>query len=158
MMQRTVFSTLAVGLAAVLAGCGTNAPAPSAAAEAAPAAATATATSEAAAKGVAPEHAELIARSDAYWQARRTADVAGAYALTTPGYRAVHTLEQFAVDYGAIPNLTGGEVSSVQCDEQRCELTRSFVTSSPFMSGTRIPISISETWVKQEGQWWRFVQ
>lgn len=160
MMQRTVFSTLVLGLAAVLAGCASNGTAPTAAADvSAAASAPASHAADAAPNtAVAAEHAALIARSDAFWQARRTVNVAAAYALTSPGYRSVHSLEQFQLDYGAVPNLMGGDVVSVQCEQQRCVIQRSFTTTTPFTGATRVPISIDEIWVHQDGEWWRFIQ
>lgn len=45
---------------------------------------------------------EIVAKSDAqaFWDARPKAKVDKAYALTTPAYRKVHTLEQFK-QYGS---------------------------------------------------------
>ena len=152
MMQRTTFTVLALVAAATLAGCSATAPAASATDGVATAAPPAPPASGDAIQ------AQVQQRSDAYWQARRTADVAAAYALTSPGYRAVHTLEQFRLDYGAIPNLTGGDIVSAHCEQERCELVRAFKTSSPLMPSTLVPISISEVWVQQDGQWWRFIE
>ena len=149
MMQRTTFTALALVAVAALAGCSATAPAGAAPDAAATSAANAPADAT---------HAQVQARSDAYWKARRSADVATAYSLTSPGYRAVNSLEQFQLNYGAIPNLPGGGVASIQCAGQRCKLTRSFFAVSAFMPNTKVPISIDEVWVQQDGQWWIFVQ
>ena len=149
MMQRTTFTALALVAVAALAGCSATAPAGAAPDAAATSAANAPADAT---------HAQVQARSDAYWKARRSADVATAYSLTSPGYRAVNSLEQFQLDYGAIPNLTGGDVVSIQCEGQRCKLTRSFFTSTALMPGAQVPISIDEIWVQQDGLWWIFIQ
>jgi len=54
--------------------------------------------------------------------------------------------------------LKGGDIAWVKCDEARCEVRKHFTTSSPVMPRTTVPISISEIWIKEEGQWWLFVE
>ena len=85
-------------------------------------------------------------------------DVAKTYAFTSPGYRAVNDQEKYRLSYGVIPALQGGDVVSVTCEPARCELRKSFTTSTPAMMGARIPISINEVWIKEEGRWWLFIQ
>lgn len=100
----------------------------------------------------------VLQRSNDYWKARMAGEVAKTYAVTTPSYRALNDQEKFRLKYGAVPILKGGEVISVTCEEARCEVRKSFTTSTPLMTGARIPIAISEIWVKQDGQWWLFVE
>ncbi|MFG0607779.1 hypothetical protein [Delftia sp. WSY_14] len=104
-----------------------------------------------------PEEA-VTQRSNAFWKARMAGDVPKAYAFTSPGYRAVNDQERYRLDHGVIPALKGGEITSVTCEQERCEVRKDFTTSTPMMRGARIPISIGEVWIKEDGQWWLFVQ
>lgn len=97
-------------------------------------------------------------RSNDFWKARMAGEVAKAYAFTSPGYRAVNDQEKYRLDHGVIPALKGGEIASVTCEQERCEVRKDFTTSTPMMRGARIPISIGEVWIKEDGQWWLFVQ
>ncbi|MCB4789418.1 MULTISPECIES: hypothetical protein [unclassified Delftia] len=104
-----------------------------------------------------PEEA-VTQRSNAFWKARMAGEVAKTYALTSPGYRAVNDQEKYRLAHGVIPVLKGGDIAWVKCDEARCEVRKNFTTSSPVMPRTSVPISISEIWIKEEGQWWLFVE
>jgi hypothetical protein len=35
---------------------------------------------------------------------------------------------------------------------------KNFTTTSPIMANTQIPISISEVWTQEDGQWWLFLE
>ncbi|MDR0224938.1 MAG: hypothetical protein LBI66_00835 [Burkholderiaceae bacterium] len=102
--------------------------------------------------------AAVTQRSNDFWKARMAGEVAKAYAFTSPGYRAVNDQEKYRLNHGVIPVLKGGEIASVTCEEARCEVRKNFVTYTPMMRGAEIPISISEVWIKEDGQWWLFVQ
>ena len=99
MKQRTIFSSLALALAAALAGCAATTPT---AAPDAPATA-----SQEAAQG---HEAQIRQRSEAFWEARRRNDVAAAYALTSPSYRKVHDQEFFRVHYAGLPVVATREI------------------------------------------------
>lgn len=106
-------------------------------------------------------------RSAAYWQARFSGDVAKAYSYMTPGYRAINDESSYALSYGSVPNLRDPELLSVTCDvpegadpkdTQRCVVRKQFSSgvAIPLVKKMRIPISIDETWIKDDGQWWLF--
>lgn len=106
-------------------------------------------------------------RSAAYWQARFSGDVAKAYSYMTPGYRALNDQRKYALSYGAAPNLRDPQLISVECAEadgqakdsvQRCVLRKEFSTQMPLIGQGAIPIAMSETWIKEDGQWWLFQQ
>jgi hypothetical protein len=101
---------------------------------------------------------QVTQRSNEFWKVRMAGEVGKAYAFTTPGYRAVNSQEKYRLNYGAVPILKGGDIASIKCEELRCEVRKSFTTSSPMMGDTEIPIAISEVWVKEDGQWWLFME
>ncbi len=104
-----------------------------------------------------PEEA-VTQRSNAFWKARMAGELAKAYAFTTPGYRAVNDQEKYRLNYGVFPSVKGGDLVSVTCEPLRCEVRKNFTTSAPMMPGVSIPIAMSEVWIKEDGQWWLFVQ
>ncbi|WFF81971.1 hypothetical protein [Delftia tsuruhatensis] len=104
-----------------------------------------------------PEEA-VTQRSNEFWKVRMAGDVGQAYAFTTPGYRAVNSLEKYRLNHGAVPSLSGGSIAWVKCDDKRCEVRKNFTTSSPVMGNAQIPISISEIWTQEDGQWWLFLE
>ncbi|MFG0785124.1 hypothetical protein [Delftia tsuruhatensis] len=97
-------------------------------------------------------------RSNDFWKVRMAGDVAKAYAFTTPGYRAVNSQEKYRLIHGAVPSLSGGSIAWVKCEDKRCEVRKNFTTSSPVMGNAQIPISISEIWTQEDGQWWLFLE
>lgn len=100
----------------------------------------------------------VLARSGDFWAARASGDFQKAYSFTTKGYRLVNDVEQYRLQYGAAPVLKNARLVSVKCEQERCEVVKEFTTSSPFMRGTPIPISLAEIWLYQDGQWWLHVQ
>lgn len=109
-------------------------------------------------------------RSADYWKARLSGDIAKAYSYMAPGYRALNDERKYGLAYGVVPNLSGGEVVSVNCDggaskqekeaqpAQRCVLRKQFTTTMPLASSVQVPIGLDETWIKEDGQWWLFLE
>lgn len=118
-----------------------------------------------------PEQA-VQQRSAGYWKARLSGDIAKAYGYMAPGYRALNDEKKYGLAYGAVPNLSGGEVVSVNCDggaakpekqaeaqvTQRCVLRKQFTTTLPMSGNVEVPIAMNETWIKEDGQWWLFLE
>lgn len=102
--------------------------------------------------------AQVAQRSAAYLKARQVGEVDKAYAFLAPSYRAVKSQEKFRLENGSATLLTGGDLVSSKCEETRCTVLRNFKTKVPMMGGAEVPISISETWVSEDGQWWLFME
>lgn len=105
-----------------------------------------------------PPEVQVTNRSNAFLKARQTGEVEKAYALTTPSYRAIKTKERFVLENGSVTPLKGGELLSVKCEEVRCVVRRNFQASSAAMGEVLVPISITEAWVNQDGQWWLYME
>lgn len=97
-------------------------------------------------------------RSDAFWAARMSNDVAKAYQYTSPSYRQINDVERFRRDYAGIPMVNRREIASVHCNEEqaRCVLKQKFEAALPMMKGTLVPVYADEIWVREDGQWWIF--
>lgn len=96
-------------------------------------------------------------RSAAYLKARQAGELDAAYAYLTPSYRALKTKERFRLENGVATTLKGGERLSTNCDPERCVIRRNFTATAPSMPGVDVPISITEAWVLEDGQWWLFL-
>ncbi len=97
-------------------------------------------------------------RAGEYWQARVSGDYAKAYALSTPAYRKLHTLEQFRMQFGAGAALQGADVVNVTCEPEKCT-ARIKISAAPALAGMNlgtIATHLSETWLLEDGQWWRY--
>ena len=126
-------AALAACLAAVLAGCATTPTAPE----------------------------EVVKeRATQYWQARIAGKPAQAYALLTPAYRSVRTLEQYTLQYGSPGGITAAEVASVQCEPEKCTARVKLTTKVPLpmLNMDKISTYVDETWLLDGGTWWRYLE
>ncbi len=105
------------------------------------------------------EATRLRERVEARWQAILALDFDHVYQFATPDYRATHSLEHFKNQYAAQVERKGIEVRSVEFDPEDPNLAKvlvilRFQTSGvvgPAFEGTS---RVTETWIKQQGQWW----
>ena len=81
------------------------------------------------------------------------------YALTSPGYRAVNTLEQYAADFGGRMMWTDVAVGSVAClpeDEPTyCNVTM-LISYRPMRQGYIQTTELSEKWIKVDSSWYAY--
>lgn len=101
---------------------------------------------------------QVTKRAAEYWQARIAGNPAQAYALLTPSYRKIKTLEQFTVQYGQPVSVIAAEVVSVNCEAEKCTAKMKLDTK-PFIPGLNlgvIDMYVDEIWLMEDGQWWHF--
>ncbi|MGP3505212.1 hypothetical protein [Paracidovorax citrulli] len=104
-----------------------------------------------------PEQA-VKERAEAYWKARIAGQYEKSYALTPPSYRKAFTKEQFARQFGNGASVTAAEVTNVECQPEKC-VAKVKLTAKPVIIGLKlnsIDTYLDETWVPEDGQWWRF--
>jgi hypothetical protein len=104
-----------------------------------------------------PEQA-VQQRASEYWKARVAGDYAKAYALATPSYRKLQTAEQFRLQFGSAASLKGAEPVNVTCEPEKCT-ARIKISAAPALAGMNlgtIDTHLSETWLLEDGQWWRY--
>lgn len=106
-----------------------------------------------------PEEA-VKERATQYWQARIAGKPAQAYALLTPAYRSVRTLEQYTLQYGSPGGITAAEVASVQCAPEKCTARVKLTTKVPLpmLNMDKISTYVDETWLPDGGTWWRYLE
>lgn len=102
--------------------------------------------------------AQVGQRAAAYWKARQAGQLDKAYALTAPSYRQVRTIDQFRRDLGVAALVQGVEVTSVNCEPERC-VARIKLEVSPSLPGVKlsnVSTHLNEIWLLEDGQWWRY--
>lgn len=96
-------------------------------------------------------------RATEFWQARKQGQVENAYALASPSYRRLHTLEQYKMQFGGAASLTGVQVIKVTCEAEKCT-ARIKIEAAPALVGLNlgtIATHMDEVWLLEDGQWWR---
>lgn len=97
-------------------------------------------------------------RAEAFWQARLKGEPEKAYALLSPAYRKVRTFEQYRAQYGAATGVKAASVVNVTCEAEKCT-ARIKIEATPALMGVNvgtIATGLDETWLLEDGQWWRF--
>ena len=98
-------------------------------------------------------------RAQLRWDALVGMDFEGSYDFHTPGYRAETTRTEHVVGLSRRKiNWIAAEVTSVECDETRCEV-ETMVTyradgAPGVMSGMENSRPVREIWVRIDDQWW----
>ncbi|MDD2545119.1 MAG: hypothetical protein PHI55_02405 [Burkholderiaceae bacterium] len=97
-------------------------------------------------------------RAQARWKLLLTEDFDKAYAYLTPAYRNVNTASAYRGRFGNGAKWMGADVKSVECPtEDRCLAVislQSLVVARGF-SGP-ITTTPTETWLKEDGQWYYY--
>lgn len=97
-------------------------------------------------------------RAAEYWQARISGKYEQAYALSTPSYRKLRTLDQFRLANGPSVAARSAEVFTVACEAQKCT-ARIKIAATPAIPGLNlgtIPMYLDEIWLLEDGQWWHY--
>ena len=105
-----------------------------------------------------PEH-QVRQRTADRWQALVAGDITRAYGYSTPGYRAVISLEGFRGRIGSGGSWVGAEVVAIHCPEAVKCIARVRIDFKPFLGrryGDKISTHADETWLLEDGQWWLF--
>jgi hypothetical protein len=85
-------------------------------------------------------------------------DLGALYAMTTPSFRKLNSLEAFKSKFGTGAFWIKGEVVDVKCQEQRCTVDLS-VTLKPLVPGrigANITTQFQEPWLLEDGKWWLY--
>jgi hypothetical protein len=99
------------------------------------------------------------ARANERWAAVLKGNVPKAYGYMTPGYRAVHSEQNYRNARGAAVKWTAAEAVEVRCPEATKCLAKVRIEAKPFMGrkfGDTIVTHAEETWLLEDGQWWLF--
>ena len=97
-------------------------------------------------------------RSETFWAARVAGQMDKAYALTTPSYRKLRTLEQYQSQYAKGAGMKQVSVIKVTCEPEKCTVRTKIEAAPPLMGvsvGT-IATHSDEIWLLEDGQWWRY--
>lgn len=98
-------------------------------------------------------------RATAFWNARLKADAKTAYGLLTPAYRDMRSEQDFVKSNGGGIAAQKVEVVKVACEAEKCTANIA-ITGKPSVPGLNLPVLTSymdDTWVQDQGQWWRYL-
>jgi hypothetical protein len=99
----------------------------------------------------APPEAEVKSRAQARWNALLQGDTKAAYQYLSPGSRAVQGFQDYdaSIRRGFWKSAT---VETVTCPtKQTCEVSAQIEYE---FNGRRTRTPLSETWVREDGNWW----
>lgn len=112
--------------------------------------------------GMGPERSpqeQVTERANARWKALVAKNIDGAYAYTTPSFRALVTSDAYRARFGTAVTWIGAEVVRVNCpDAVKCDVVvrLDFLPLLGAKNGEKISTHLDETWVPDAGQWWIF--
>lgn len=101
---------------------------------------------------------QVEARANAYWKARVGADPKAAYAFLTPAYKGLRSEQDFARQFGTGISAKKAVVNKVTCETAEKCLANVALTAKPSLPGLSLPEVTSyfdDTWLFEDGQWWR---
>lgn len=105
-----------------------------------------------------PDPPEVVVkkRAQAYWDARIARKPADAYALLTPAYRQVRTVQQYVGQVGVAAGVRSASVYSTECQAERCVVRMELQASPPVPQvklGT-VAMYVNEVWLLDGGNWY----
>ena len=106
------------------------------------------------------DEAQLKERVLARWQALIKRDFEAAYSFETPAYRAIYTPRQFMGQQGGQVGWRTAKVKEIRYDDPvvaRVAVEITYRYAEPGEGGQVFDLNgnVSETWLRQDGQWWR---
>jgi hypothetical protein len=108
--------------------------------------------------GSKPPEEVVLTRAQDRWKALLKRDWATAYEYVTPAYRALVPLDRYGNQFSGPVQWEGATAKSAKCEEKRCEVVVEIVFRT-LLPGHRDRVSsthIQETWVLEDGQWFKF--
>lgn len=98
-------------------------------------------------------------RATERWGVIVSKGVGAVYGYTTPGYRAITTIETHRKRFGTAVSYISGEAVNVRCPETTKCIAMVRIEAKPFLGrkfGDNIVTHVEETWLLEDGQWWLF--
>lgn len=92
-------------------------------------------------------------RAQARYDALIKGDIKKAWEFTAPTYRQRISADGYRAVMGGVGNWTKAEVSSVNCEEDRCEVNGLITYNVPRMKMENT-IPLTDVWIKTDGKWW----
>jgi hypothetical protein len=92
-------------------------------------------------------------RAQARYDALIKGNIRDAWQFTAPTYRQRVSAEGYQSVMGGVGNWKKAEVSSVNCEEDRCEVI-GMITYNIARLNMENVIPLTDVWIKTDGKWW----
>lgn len=104
-----------------------------------------------------PAEEVVLERAQRRWDALLAGDWAAAYRFATPAYRAVVTEQAYGNQFRGPLQWKSAQAKSAKCEEKRCKVfvTVTFVMMAPGLMGQPGRTDVEETWILEDGTWFR---
>ena len=96
-------------------------------------------------------------RATERWDYMRADKFDKAYQYNAPSYRELRTEAQWRSNFGPAAAWTSSQVKKVTCEtDSRCtaEVEIGFTVLAPMMAGAKLKTAVSETWLREAGNWY----
>lgn len=93
-----------------------------------------------------------------YWKARVEGRLDKAYLFTSPSYRAAHNFDLYRARFGQGGGLKSAEPVRASCEPARCIVTLKMISNVaiPMANLPNLVSYYEETWLLEDGDWWRY--
>ena len=101
---------------------------------------------------------QVTKRASERWKYMLAKDMDRTYSYTTPGFRALVSVEAYRGRFGAAAIWLGAEVVRVECSEPaKCKaVVRVDFRPTLGSANNKISTHVDETWLLENNQWWIF--
>lgn len=105
-----------------------------------------------------PAEEIVLERAQGRWNALLASNWAAAYRYATPAYRAVVSEQTYGNQFRGPVQWSSATAKSAKCEEKRCIVfvNVTFRLLAPGHLGQRGQTDIEETWVLEDGSWFKY--
>jgi hypothetical protein len=105
---------------------------------------------------------QVTSRAQKRWDALIQRDFKTALSYTQPAYRAIATPEDYRKRFGEAGQWKSAKIIKATCETERCTVRVGIAVTNMVpnfaLNFPEITTSFDETWVRDEGSWWYYVQ
>jgi len=116
-----------------------------------------TALSGCAALTPATPEATVTARAEQRWKALMASDWTAVHTFLTPAFRATMPADRYKERFVGVPRWKNATVKSVKCEADTCTVNVRIEAEYGGRGGLQtLGTDVPETWLKEDGQWYKF--
>ncbi len=105
---------------------------------------------------VPPEQA-VTERAQQRWKALMARDWTAAFQFLTPAFRSTMDVERYAYRFVGVPKWLDATIRSAKCEADRCSVVVHIVVEYLPKNNTHtLGTDVTETWLREGGQWYKY--